>query len=147
MSNKYEREIEEILRNLERTEPKGGLRRKVGGSQNRKVRASRSMPAMHFTFSEWSLITACVLALAAGGWAFAHQGDGDIVTGMLAVVGFICLVIVAFSNFMGRSPFSSSQGRYTNITSLRRNPLSILGTRWHLLMLKLRYRKRKDQER
>ena len=36
MPNKYEREIEEILRNMERTEPKPGLGQKLGGRIRRK---------------------------------------------------------------------------------------------------------------
>jgi hypothetical protein len=36
MPNKYEREIEEILRNMERTEPKASLGKKLGGRVRRK---------------------------------------------------------------------------------------------------------------
>ena len=36
MPNKYEREIEEILRNMERTEPKASLGQKFGGRLRRK---------------------------------------------------------------------------------------------------------------
>ena len=37
MPNKYEREIEEILRNMERTEPKPGLGQKLGGRIRRNL--------------------------------------------------------------------------------------------------------------
>ncbi len=58
MPNKYEREIEEILRNMERTEPKPGLGQKLGGRIRRKSDSRsnvrrRSEPSLHFGVSEW----------------------------------------------------------------------------------------------
>ena len=52
MSNKYEREIEEILRNLERTEPKAGFGRK-GERLRRKTKARRGMSMPQLSFVEW----------------------------------------------------------------------------------------------
>jgi hypothetical protein len=59
MPNKYEREIEEILRNMERTEPKASLGKKLGGRVRRKSDSRtnvrrRSLPSLHFGVSEWS---------------------------------------------------------------------------------------------
>lgn len=151
MPNKYEREIEEILRNLERTEPKPGLGQKLGGRLRRRgdarLKASRprpSLPALHFTFSEWCLIIACITALSAGGWAFAHE-EADLVTGIIALVGAACIALVVIVPFATGSRYRPSNPRYGNVTRIRRNPLSNLVTRWNLFLLKLHYRRRRDR--
>lgn len=150
MPNKYEREIEEILRNLERTEPKSGLGQKFGGRLRRKsdVRMSarkRSFPSFNFGVSEWCLIIAFCAALLAGGWAFA-QGAADTLTGVVALIGAVCLAIIVILPFVfwSRSPARSSS--YGNVRPLRRNPLSSLATRWNLFLLKLRYRRRNNNK-
>jgi hypothetical protein len=150
MPNKYEREIEEILRNLERTEPKAGLGQKLGGRIRRRsgprmnVR-KRSFPSLNFSISEWCLIIAWCAALFAGGWAFAHH-EADVVTGAIALVGAICLAIMLILPFMSRSRYPAQSSRYGNVTPLRRNPLNALTTRWNLFLLKLRYRRRKGSD-
>lgn len=144
MPNKYEREIEEILRNLERSQPRTGFGQRIGGRMRRGVGARRSIPAIHFSFSEWCLIIAGAAALAAGGWAYTN--GGNLITGILALIGLVCVALVALSSFLvGRGPASSSM-RYNNVTPLRNNPFRRLTSRWHLLMLKLRYRNRGDRE-
>lgn len=150
MPNKYEREIEEILRNLERTEPKTGFGKKGSGRVRRTAGVRRSMPSVQLTFSEWCLVIACIAGLSAGGWVFAqHSVDGaNVITGTIAVIGAICVVLVAISPFFARPRYSSSSGRYnTTIHRISGNPFRRLGTRWHLMMLKLRYRKGQDRER
>ncbi|HLH61816.1 MAG TPA: hypothetical protein VKV20_09035 [Ktedonobacteraceae bacterium] len=148
MSNKYEREIEEILRNLEKTEPKPGIGQKISGRLRRKSEfrsrtRRRSMPSFNFSASEWLLIIAWFAALLAGGWAFA-QGEADLFTGIVAVIGAACLAIILILPFVSRSSYATRPGPYSNVTSIRRNPLSSLATRWNLFLLKLRYRRRKD---
>ena len=147
MPNKYEREIEEILRNLEQTESKAGMGQKFNERLRRKPAPRvRPRPSSNFsltlTVSDWLLITAIGIALVAGGYAFLIEGP-TIVTGILAVVGLICIVLVAFSQFVFR-PRRPSSTRYGNtlITPLRQGPLHTLRSRWNLFMLKIRYRKR-----
>jgi hypothetical protein len=148
MPNKYEREIEEILRNMERTEPKQGLGQKLGGRIRRKsdTRSNvrrRSELSLHFGVSEWCLTVAICASLLAGGWAFAH-GGADIFTGVVAVIGAVCLAIVIILPFMTRSRYPSQSGGAGKVTPIRRNPLSSISTRWNLFMLKLRYRRKRD---
>jgi hypothetical protein len=148
MSNKYEREIEEILRNLEKTEPKASIGQKISGrlrrkSEQRMYTRKRTMPSFNFSTSEWLLIIAWGAALLAGGWAFAHEG-ADMFTGIVALVGAACLAIMLILPFVSRSSYATRPGPYGNVTPLRRNPLSSLATRWNLFLLKLRYRRRKD---
>jgi hypothetical protein len=150
MPNKYEREIEEILRNLEQTEPKARLgQRKRRRSDVRVNRGKLSLPSFNFGISEWCLLIAWIAALAAGGWAYAHStiftSGADIITGSIAVIGALCLLVVVILPFVSRSRYTGQTARYGNVTPLRRNPLSSLSTRWNLFLLKLRYRRRKDE--
>jgi hypothetical protein len=146
MPNKYEREIEEILRNLERTEPKPGLGQRLGGRLRRRSDSRMHMPKPSFNLgvTEWCFIIAWGAALFAGGWAFAHN-NADLVTGAIAVIGVACLAIMVFLSFMSHTRYPTQSSRHGNVTPLRRNPLSSLTTRWNLFLLKLRYRRRKDQ--
>jgi hypothetical protein len=148
MPNKYEREIEEILRNMERTEPKQGLGQKLGGRIRRKSDSRsnvrrRSELSLHFGVSEWCLTVAICASLLAGGWAFAH-GGADIFTGVVAVIGAVCLAIVIILPFTTRSRYPSQSGGSGKVTPIHRNPLSSISTRWNLFMLKLRYRRKRD---
>ena len=147
MPNKYEREIEEILRNMERTEPKPGLGQKLGGRIRRKSDSrtkvrKRSLPSLHFGVSEWCLAIAVCAALFAGGWAYAH--GADIFTGVIAVIGAVCLAVVIILPFMSRSSYLKQSAGHGNVTPIRSNPLSSISTRWNLFLLKIRYRRRKD---
>jgi hypothetical protein len=148
MPNKYEREIEEILRNMERTEPKPGLGQKLGGRIRRKSDSRSNVRkrvdiSLHFGVSEWCLTIAVCASLFAGGWAFAH-GSADIFTGVIAVIGAVCLAIVLILPFMPRSRYQAQSGASGKVTPIRRNPLNNISTRWNLFMLKLRYRRKKD---
>jgi hypothetical protein len=145
MPNKYEREIEEILRNLERSESRTGSGQRVSGRVRQRTGARRSMSLPHLSFSEWCLAIAIIAALSAGGWAYAH-GSGDMLTGTIALIGAVCIALVALSSFLMRPHASSPAGRYRNVTSIHNNPLRRVGASWHLLMLKFRYRNRRGRQ-
>lgn len=145
MSKKYEREIEEILRNLERSDSRTGSGQRVSGRTRQRTGTRRGMSIPHLSFSEWCLALAMIAALSAGGWAYAH-GAGDTVTGTIALIGAVCVALVALSSFLVRPHASSSAGRYRNVTSIHNNPFRRLGASWHLLLLKFRYRNRKGQQ-
>jgi len=154
MPNKYEREIEEILRNMERSAPKPGfgqrIRRKPEAREAR-VRRPVRLPSFHFGLSEWCLLICWVAALIAGGWAYAHSniltGDNGatIVTGSIALLSVVCLLLVIILPFITQSRYQSGASRPSNVTSIRRNPLNSVKTRWNLFVLKLRYRRRRDK--
>lgn len=146
MSNKYEREIEEILRNLERSEPSPGFGKKIGGRARRKTRGRRSMSLPHLDFVDWCLALAIIAALLGGGWAYAN-GIGTAVTGIIALIGTGFVILVAISAFIEQPRYASSTRRYSNVTPLRNNVFSRVKASWHLLMLKFRYRNRNNQER
>src|SRR5690348_9739334 len=150
MPNKYEREIEEILRNLDQSAPKPRLsqrlRRRSAGRPRPHGR-QWSLPAFNFGLSEWCLLIAWVAALIAGGWAYAQHsldGAGDLFTGSVALVSLGCLVLVVIRAFMPQSSYPG-QIRASNVRPIRRNPLGALSTRWNLFRLKRRYQRRKDE--
>ena len=103
MPDRYEREIEDILRNLNSGEP-GGLRPLRGGA-----RKPRRAPGPQLTFPEWCLVLAIGAALLGGGWAAA--AGANILTGLLALLGTVCLALVALSAFITRQrpPISRSR--------------------------------------
>jgi hypothetical protein len=150
MSNRYEREIEEILRNLEQAEPKPGLGQKFSGRQRRSSdRRINSRPrfslSFHLSTSEWLLVVAVVVALIAGGYAH-FRGTVDYFSIALASIGVVCMVLVALSQFI-LLPRRERSTRYGNITitPLRRGPLSNLKTRWNLFMLRMRYKRKREE--
>jgi hypothetical protein len=148
MPNRYEREIEEILRNLEHTEPRAGLGQKFGERFRR--RSPRPAPqrtqslSWNFSTSERFLIACVVAALIAGG--YAYLAGANVITLVLSIISFVCLLIVVCSQwlFQGRRSQSVRYGNVT-ITPLRRGPFGGIRTQWNLLKLKLRYRKRDEK--
>jgi hypothetical protein len=150
MSNRYEREIEEILRNLEQAEPRPGIGQKFSGRQRRDPgRRVNSRPrfslSLRLSSSEWLLVTAIIAALVAGGYAHV-RGSVDYFSIGLASIGVVCMVLVALSQFI-LLPKGDRTTRYGNvtITPIRRGPLSSLKTRWNLFILKLRYRRKREE--
>jgi|SRR5579859_1034409 len=156
MPNRYEREIEEILRNLEQPETKAGLGQRFSGRLRRKsgprptVR-QRNYPTLNLSTPEWLLLIAVIAGLVAGGYAYIRYSSGllptaDIFSFALVVISVICLILVALSQFRsGQRAVRSKRYGNVTITPLRRNPLSSIRTQWNLLMLKLRYRRKNEE--
>ncbi len=146
MPNRYEREIEEILRNLEHTDSKPSSVQKAGERMRRRASVPvRPRPRMtfsfHFTVTEWLLIITIVAALLAGGYGYYQK---DIFSGVVALIGILALILVALSPFVFRQWNTPTATRSTKVTPLRRSPMDAIKTRWNLFMLKLRYRRRND---
>jgi hypothetical protein len=152
MPNRYEREIEEILRNLEQTEP-GGRRGPRSAGDRRSGRGRRwrfALPRPHFSGLEielspaqWFLALGIVAALIGGGFAYAQQSP-TLFTGVMAIVSTLCLIAVLLIPSLGRPRYSAQRGPYSRMRPVQRNPFSRLATRWHLFLLKRRYRRRRD---
>ena len=147
MPNRYEREIEEILRNMEQTDSKPGFGQRWGGRWRRRSGVRRPRPqspafSLHFSVAEWLLITTIIAALIAGGYEFVHKVP-DLFSTFVALVGVICLILVALSQFLfvPRRPQSIRYGNVT-VTPLRPNLFSSIKTQWNLFMLKMRYRRK-----
>lgn len=147
MPNKYEREIEEILRNMDRTEPRPGLGNRLRAFNRPRERAPRQT-RIAAPSSEVLMLIGIVLALIAAGLAF-EAGDvvivGVPINGVLAVAGFLCLAAGLVVGWRGRfRPLAASKPtswRGDNIVEMprRRGPFAALGTQVRILRLKLRY--------
>lgn len=96
MPERYEREIEDILRNVERTRPKPSLgerlhlRRRGQSRQPERLRPRSRWLARHLRFStsEWCVLSSTVLGLVAAGIAYT-SGGGTVLTGILAVLAML----------------------------------------------------------
>jgi len=146
MPNRYEREIEEILRNLEQATPRQGRGQKFGdhfrkAATPRRPRQRRSF-SLHLTMPEWLLAVAIAAALIAGGY-YSVTSVQNIFTGVVASFAMLCLVLVMFSQFLFQ-PRSSRSTTYGKVRPIRRGPISRLKTQWNLFILKMRYRRRND---
>ena len=147
MPNRYEREIEEILRNLEQTEPGGRSGQRRGERWRRRPGATKPVRqirtfSFHFSTAEWLLIIAVLSALIAGGYEYVNK-SADPFSIAVALLSIICMILVALSQFLfvPRRPQSTHYGNVT-ITPLRPNIFSSIKTQWNLLMLKMRYRRK-----
>jgi hypothetical protein len=147
MPNRYEREIEEILRNLEQTKPKSGRGTKSGERPSKRAGVHMRQPhfSMRLSLSEQLLLTAIIAALIAGGYAYVTR-QTDLFTFILVLIAVVCLILVGCSQFLfqpRRPPQSMRYGNIT-ITPLRRNLWTILRTQWNLFKLRMRYRRKKE---
>jgi hypothetical protein len=146
MPNRYEREIEEILRNLEQADPKQGLGQKFGERLRRKPGLQtrpHSTFSLRFTVAEWFLIIAVGTALLAGGYAYA-SGVASLFTGIVATVSLVCLIFVMLSQFIFQ-PRRRPPTDYRNVRPLRRGLFARLKSQWNLFLLKMRYRRNNNQ--
>ncbi len=151
MPNRYEREIEEILRNMDQPESKSkpGSGQKFGKRFNRETdfRMRMRQPRLTLTLSssERLLLIAIGAALIAGGYAYLRKPD--IISVVFALISVICLIVLIVSQFQTGAPRRSRSVQYGNvtITPLRRDPLNTLRTRWNLFKLRMHYRRKKEK--
>lgn len=154
MPNRYEREIEEILRNMESTEPKPTFRQRLNmrmRGQNRRPEPLRPRPAapslhLSFTTSEWCFLTAIFLALIAAGAAYTSGGTGNIMvlTGFLAILSLICVILGIISPWRESRRPAYGHSWYGEASQPKRSlprPFRFLVTQWKILQLKMRYRR------
>jgi hypothetical protein len=145
MPHKYEREIEEILKNMQRNEPQAssgersrGFPRPAGGSGFR----------LGLSASELLLLLGVAMVLAG---ICARWFDGDqanIVSGILGLTGFVLFIaglIVAFQAAR-RPPPPAWRGNVVEMKTHRRGPLDEIATQIRLLRLRLRYRRGRDPD-
>ena len=147
MPNRYEREIEEILRNLEQTKSESPFRAKPEDRSSTRTGVRMRQPrfSVRLSLSERLLLAAIIAALIAGAYAYVTQAR-DLFTFILVLIAMVCLILVGSSQFIfqPRRPKSFRYGNVT-ITPLRRDPLTILRTQWNLFKLRMRYRRRKER--
>ncbi len=144
MPHKYEREIEEILKNMQRSEPESGVRERSRGFP-------RPAGGLRLGLSASELLFLLGIAFALAGvcamWFDGNHG-GTPVSGILGVVGFILFIaglIVAFQAAR-RPPPPAWRGNVVEMKTHRRGPLDEIATQLRLLRLRLRYRRGRDPE-
>lgn len=158
MPNKYEREIEEILRNMERTEPpRQGLSDRIRAFNRPRPRPQRGWRTP-LNATEALFVISILLALAAASLTFYLQQVvianlpviGDItVNGILALGAFIALVAALFRGWRDRFRIGSSTPSWRgNVVDMRprRNPFNALMTQFRIFRLKFRYWRTRGKE-
>jgi hypothetical protein len=146
MPHKYEREIEEILKNMQRNEPESPT-----GGRSRGFPRSASGSGLRFGLSASELLFLLGIAFALAGacvmWFDGAQG-GNLISGILGLVGFILFIaglIVAFQASR-RPPPPAWRGNVVEMKTHRRGPLDEIATQLRLLRLRLRYRRGRDPD-
>jgi hypothetical protein len=148
MPNRYEREIEEILRNLDRTEPKAGLSDRLRAF-NQRPKPERTRPSFRVSLSrtEVLFLLGIACALVAAGIRFYFQ-SANTVSGMFAVVAFVAILLALVYEWSDRfrgAPPKVWRGNVVEMTP-RRRPFSGLMTQLRILRLKLRYRRMRGND-
>src|SRR5262249_10968053 len=145
MPHKYEREIEEILKNMQRNEPQPspgersrGFPRPSGGSGIR----------IGLSVSELLLLLGVAFALAGVcAWWF-YGASASNLSGALGLAGFVLFIaglIVAFQAAR-RPPPPVWRGSVVEMKTHRRGPLDEIATQIRLLRLRMRYRRGRDPD-
>ena len=98
MPERYEREIDDILRNLEGTQPKPSLRERLHlrreaprRPERLRPRAPRATRRLLGTTSEWCLLAGVACGLVAAGIAYT-TGSGNPLTGALAILAVLAVL-------------------------------------------------------
>jgi hypothetical protein len=159
MPHKYEREIEEILRNMDLTEPRRGVGERVDAGQRTPSRIRLRGPSMrvHLSPSESLLLGGILLALAAFCVAFYFTVPG-IISGLIGLAAVGLLVAGLAVGWIGASrPLytpswrsnagggSTARDNVLRMRPRRRGPLGEFMTRTRLLWLKMRYLRKRDR--
>jgi len=171
MPNKYEREIEEILRNMDRPEPKQGLGNRIRAFNRPRPRRPRRVWEIGLSACELFLLSGILLILLGAGIKYFY-GDNqpgffgnDSLSGWIALLGFALFVVgliigwrrgfsrgfnagrASTPSWRGSDTTSSvaGDGKVVRLQTRRsRNPFTALVTQLRILRLKLRYQRIRD---
>jgi len=147
MSNRYEREIEEILKKSDDGRPSGGDRIRA---MNQQRPPTRIRPRRTVNLSTESMLVAGVaIAFVAGTAKWYAQTNSGII-GAIATIGavasFAVIVVALIMAWIQRSrgPQASWRGAPLNTPNNgpRRTPFSSFLIRWNLVKLRMNYRSR-----
>src|SRR5215831_21061884 len=130
MPNRYEREIEEILRNLDHTEPKAGLSDRLRAF-NQRPKPGRPRPSFRLSLSrtEVLFLLGIACALIGAGITFYFQAP-NLVSGLFALVAFAAILLALVYEWSDRFrgvPPKVWRGNVVEMTP-RRRPFSGLMT-------------------
>ena len=147
MSNKYEREIEEILRKIDDGRPPSVTERlKALNQRPTPIRPRRNGPTIR---TETWLVAGFVIAFLAkiARWILQPTGGlADTVIGIVVLVGFAMIVLTLILSWVNGNRAPSAGWRGTNLgqggRGPNRGPFSNLRARWNLFRLRMGYRRR-----
>lgn len=154
MPDKYMREIEEILRNIERTEPRHDQGERIRPFARPSSRRRRDFALPHLEPAVTLLLLGIALALAGSGLAY-YQTTPTLASGLIAVIGFALFVaglaVAWWARFHGvsSSPARSLRRRpstdnVVRIRPARSNPFSRMMTNMRMRRMRRRYRNFSD---
>jgi len=148
MPHKYEREIEEILRNMDQSEPRRG-----SGERIRSMPRPASTPdrargrpttRIHLTSVELLMVLGIFLALVAAG--IAYTAKPSLVTGAIGVVAFGVFAFACVAGWMalsqgarGPRTWRGTPTEPSPISMRQRGFFSEVATQMRILRLKWRY--------
>lgn len=159
MPHKYEREIEEILRNMDRTETRPSIGERIRAFNRPRRRSRVPWGGTSLTWTEILFLVGVFFALAAAGLTYYAGGrqvplltDWLTVNGLLATIAFVCILVGLVlgwrDRFRGLTPSlpanrtwrgASTESNIVELRPARRGPFGALVTRLRLIRLKLRY--------
>jgi hypothetical protein len=145
MPHKYEREIEEILKNMQRNEPESDAGRRSRGFPRP---AGGAGLGLGLSASELLFLLSIAFVLAGACAMWFDGARPNYVSGVLALVGFVLFIaglIVAFQAAR-RPPPTAWRGNVVEMKTHRRGPLDEIATQLRLLRLRMRYRRGRDPE-
>lgn len=149
MPNRYQREIEEILRNMERSEPRQGLSERIRAFNRPRVPKRRTIRTP-LTRTEVLELIGITLMLVGAGIAFTTNHP-SLLSGLVGLAGFVVLALGLVQAWTGRIVSARRtpvwRGNVVDMRPPRRNPFSAIATRFRILRLRLRYQRRRDLER
>ena len=146
MSNKYEREIEEILRKIDDGRPPSVTERlKALNQRPTPIRPRRAGLTLR---PETGLVAGFVIAFLAeiARWILQPTGGlANLVIGIAVLVGFALIALTFILSWVNGNRGPAAGWRGTNLgpggREPNRDPFSSLRSRWNLLRLRLGYRR------
>jgi len=143
MPHKYEREIEEILRNMELGEPRRGVSERIHAGERPVNRPRVRGPSMKVRLSSSELLLLLGVLLALGAVCLAYYYRPDLISGILAFAAFAAIVGGLVVGWMSAArPTYPPVWRSSNVVEMRprrRGPFTDLVTQMRILRLKMRY--------
>lgn len=147
MPNKYEREIEEILRNMDRTEqgPSIGDRIRAFNRPSPRPRTPRPRLSLRLRTQDALLLAGIVLALIGAGTSYYLGAplDGPVAyaTGIIGLAALVLLIAGLVVGWRARfRPAPVSTWRDERPTPIHRfHPWSLITTQLRIMQLKWRY--------
>jgi hypothetical protein len=149
MPNKYEREIEEILRNMDRTDQGQSLGERLRGLNRPSPRPRPAGPRIRLRLGvvEAFLLVGVALALVGGGISFyfgvPESGLAATIGGALGAAALVCFITGLIIGWRVRfRGYSMPTWRGQSVDRPRRrsfNPFAPIVTRFRIMRLKWRY--------